>query len=72
MKHKTKIGILMLACMLSLAPSCFADDYPNHPVRVLVGYPPGGAPDVVARIVGQRLTQHSSHRHGDVQKRCRG
>jgi tripartite-type tricarboxylate transporter receptor subunit TctC len=57
MKHKIKIGILLLAGILSLAPPCFADDYPNHPIRVLVGYPPGGAPDVVARIVGQRLTQ---------------
>lgn len=32
-----------------------ADDYPNRPVRVLVGFPPGQATDVLARMVSQRL-----------------
>ena len=57
MKHMTKCCILALASMLPMTAPSFADDYPNHSVRVLVGYPPGGAPDVVARIVGQRLSQ---------------
>jgi tripartite-type tricarboxylate transporter receptor subunit TctC len=34
------------------------DDYPNHPVRWLVGYPPGGSTDIVARLIGQYLTEH--------------
>jgi tripartite-type tricarboxylate transporter receptor subunit TctC len=34
------------------------DDYPNHPVRWLVGYPPGGATDILARLIGQYLSQH--------------
>jgi tripartite-type tricarboxylate transporter receptor subunit TctC len=33
------------------------DDYPNHAVRWLVGYPPGGATDVVARLLGQYLSE---------------
>ena len=30
--------------------------YPNKPVRLMVGYPPGGLPDTTARIVAQRLS----------------
>jgi tripartite-type tricarboxylate transporter receptor subunit TctC len=33
------------------------DDYPNHAVRWLVGYPPGGATDIVARLLGQYLSE---------------
>jgi tripartite-type tricarboxylate transporter receptor subunit TctC len=32
-------------------------DYPTRPVRWVVGYPPGGSTDIVARIIGQRLSQ---------------
>src|SRR5580658_5300623 len=35
-----------------------ADDYPNHPVRWLVGYPPGGSTDICARLIGQYLSEH--------------
>ena len=35
-----------------------ADDYPNHPVRWLVGYPPGGSTDIVSRLIGQYLSEH--------------
>jgi tripartite-type tricarboxylate transporter receptor subunit TctC len=34
------------------------DDYPNHPVRWLVGYPPGGSTDIVSRLIGQYLSEH--------------
>src|SRR5262245_65644469 len=34
-----------------------AQVYPTRPVRLLVGFPPGGATDVVARIMGQRLSE---------------
>jgi tripartite-type tricarboxylate transporter receptor subunit TctC len=33
-----------------------AQDYPNKPVKVLVGYAPGGAVDLVARTLGQSLS----------------
>lgn len=34
-----------------------AADYPTHPVRIIVGYPPGGATDIVARIFGAYLSE---------------
>jgi len=34
-----------------------AQAYPTRPVRIIVGFPPGGATDVVARIMGQRLSE---------------
>jgi len=35
-----------------------ADDYPDHAVRWLVGYPPGGSTDICARLIGQYLSEH--------------
>jgi tripartite-type tricarboxylate transporter receptor subunit TctC len=32
-------------------------DYPSRPVRFVVGYPPGGATDILARLIGQRLSE---------------
>jgi tripartite-type tricarboxylate transporter receptor subunit TctC len=31
-------------------------NYPNRPIRMFVGYPPGGAADIVARVVGNALS----------------
>lgn len=46
----------MLALILGLAAtSAFAQSWPSKPVRVIVGYPPGGGHDFVARTVAQRM-----------------
>jgi tripartite-type tricarboxylate transporter receptor subunit TctC len=42
---------------LALAGRASAADYPARPVRWLVGYPPGGATDILARLIGQRLSE---------------
>jgi tripartite-type tricarboxylate transporter receptor subunit TctC len=35
-----------------------ADIYPSHPVHVLVGFGPGGSPEIIARLVDQALSEH--------------
>jgi tripartite-type tricarboxylate transporter receptor subunit TctC len=49
-------GVVMLAAAAPAALAQSADTYPNHPVKIIVPYAPGGATDVIARIVGARLT----------------
>ena len=39
-----------------LAQEQSAQDYPNRTIRIVVGFTPGGAPDVTARIIAQKLT----------------
>lgn len=48
---------LLAACLAAVAPAALAQGaaWPAKPVRILVGYPPGGASDIVARLVAQEL-----------------
>lgn len=46
---------LLLAVLLSAGSAVFAA-YPQKPVRLLVGYAPGGATDIIARMLAQSLT----------------
>jgi len=48
--------LLAVLCALHLAGSCLAQDYPNKPVRFIVPYAPGGSSDVLARTLGQKLS----------------
>jgi tripartite-type tricarboxylate transporter receptor subunit TctC len=46
-----------LCLALLVAPSAFAQHYPNKPVRIIVPFPAGGPTDVVARLVGYKLSE---------------
>jgi tripartite-type tricarboxylate transporter receptor subunit TctC len=50
------IALAIAISAVTLA-SAHAQSYPARPVRIIVGYPPGGGVDVAARIVAQGLTE---------------
>ena len=56
MKLKFKQLALAAATMLAFVAGALAQEYPSKPVKIIVGYVPGGGPDFVARSLGQKLT----------------
>jgi tripartite-type tricarboxylate transporter receptor subunit TctC len=47
-------GLLVL---LSVGNTAAQTTYPDRPIRMVVGFPAGGAPDTVARLLGQKLSE---------------
>ena len=45
------------ACVSLFAVSALAQSYPAKPIRLIVAFAPGGAPDAFARIIGQKLNE---------------
>ena len=45
------------ASIATLSPFAWAQSYPSRPVRIIVGFGAGGAPDILARLVGQWLSE---------------
>ena len=44
-------------CALVAAPALAADAYPSKPIRIVVAYTPAGTTDILARAIGQKLTE---------------
>src|SRR5450755_2678495 len=56
--RRAAMGLIALCISAIASISCAsALDYPTHPVRWVVGYPPGGSTDILARLIGQRLSE---------------
>lgn len=49
--------LLFALVVLLVAASAAAQSYPDKPIKMIIGFPPGGAPDVVARLLGQKLSE---------------
>lgn len=52
-----KLCVIGAAAMLWLSAAAIAQGYPNRPVRIIVPFAPGGATDIVARVIGQKLNE---------------
>jgi tripartite-type tricarboxylate transporter receptor subunit TctC len=54
-----RIGLIGALCaLIALAASAvvaLADDYPSHPITMMVGFPPGGPTDTLARILADAM-----------------
>ena len=48
---------IVAAAFAMAAASAVAQGYPNKPVRMIVGFPPGGGTDVVARVISAKLQE---------------
>src|SRR6476469_7301950 len=54
---KRAMGLVLLAAGILATASgpASAQSYPNGTIKILVGFPPGGTTDIIARDVGQEL-----------------
>jgi tripartite-type tricarboxylate transporter receptor subunit TctC len=57
--RRAAIGLAAIGLSALIWPpgEASALDYPTRPVRFVVGYPAGGATDILARLIGQRLSE---------------
>ncbi len=60
-KHLALAFCLLAACVASAAAdTAAADTWPSRPVKLIVGFAPGGPTDLVARLIAQSLTAQTS------------
>jgi tripartite-type tricarboxylate transporter receptor subunit TctC len=83
LQRRRFLHLALGAATLSVLPRAgSALDYPARPVRIVVPYPAGIAPDIIARLVAQSLSQRlkqqfivepawrrQQYRHGDCRPR---
>ena len=50
-------GLTLLSLPVLLPALASAQDFPSKPIRLIVPFPPGGPNDIIARLVGQRMSE---------------
>jgi tripartite-type tricarboxylate transporter receptor subunit TctC len=57
MKNKIAAALVAVLSLFTAANTAAAQNYPDRPVRMIVGYPPAGPVDIIGRIMADRLSQ---------------
>jgi tripartite-type tricarboxylate transporter receptor subunit TctC len=57
MMRALRLGFGLALILVLPAPALAQSDYPSRPVRIVVGFGPGAAADLTARVLAQRLSQ---------------
>ena len=50
-------ALMLIVALCSGGQAAIAKDWPTQPIRIVLPYPPGGASDVTARLLGMKMSQ---------------
>jgi len=51
------VAVVLLSALLAAGPAAAQASYPEQAIRILVGFPPGGPPDIAARLLGEKFAE---------------
>ena len=57
MKKQGIVAVMLVAAAIAAEPAHAQANYPERPIRLVVGFPPGGATDILARILSQHMPE---------------
>jgi tripartite-type tricarboxylate transporter receptor subunit TctC len=57
MTHFRRLAAALALALVALAANAQTAPYPSKPIRIIVPYAPGGFTDIVARLVGQSMSE---------------
>ena len=57
MQRIAMLGLTLTLSAVAAVPQGSADTYPSKPIRLIIGFPPGSAADITARLVGDSMSR---------------
>src|SRR5438309_12115263 len=51
------LRVLLTGLSVLLPAAAVAQEFPSKPIRLIVPFPPGGPNDIIARVIGQRMSE---------------